>query len=145
MENTLGVKFIKSSLIFFVIAVTVGAIYSIRPVRDIVITYRCMIDFHSHLSLIGWLSMVILGLLYCHLEDKKIPYNESLGNKGFMFIIIGSVMMPVMHLMTGLIDISTGYYNHVNMPIIGLITISAIILTIGSYVSAYNIYRALGM
>lgn len=89
--------------------------------------------------------MVALGLLYLHLEDKKIPYNDALGNKGFVFIVIGSIMMPVMHLITGLIDMSAVYYHYTKAPIIGLITISSVILMIGSYMSAYNIYKSLQM
>lgn len=141
MEKGLGKRFIKTSLVFLTVAATVGVIYSLNPVRDWMTTCRYMIEFHSHLALIGWVSLAILGLMYCCLEDKKIEYDEAFGYKGFWFLVIGSITMPFMLLITGIAHISS--IDHDNIPIIGLTTISAIILLIGIYMSAYNIYRAL--
>lgn len=141
MENGLGKRFIKASLVFLTIAATVGVIYSFNPVRDWIATCRYMIEFHAHLALIGWVSLAILGLIYCCLEDKKVEYDETFGHKGFWFLIIGSIMMPFMLLINGIAHISS--IDNDNIPIIDLTTISAIILLIGIYMSAYNIYRAL--
>ena len=143
----LGIKFLKASLIFFGITITVGAIYSLRPIRDMVMMSTYLVDFHSHLSMIGWVSIALLGIMYCYLDDKRIPYNESRGHKGFWFLVTGSFLMPIMSFLTGVIHVFM-ITNNVNTirdsgPIIGLLMIAAVITSIGAYMSIYNVYDAL--
>lgn len=145
--TTLGIKCLKASLIFFGITITVGAVYSLRPIRDIVMMSTYLIDFHSHLSMIGWVSIAILGLIYCYMENRGIHYNEGRGHKGFLFLVAGSFLMPIMLFITGVIHVFA-IMNNVSPvkdrdPIIGLLMIAAIITSIGAYMSIYNVYDAL--
>lgn len=145
--TTLGIKCLKASLIFFGITITVGAVYSLRPIRDIVMMSTYLVDFHSHLSMIGWVSIAILGLIYCYLDDKGIPYNDTRGHKAFWFLVTGSFLMPFMLFITGAIHVYM-IMNNVspvkdNGPVIGLLMIAAIITSIGAYMSIYNVYDAL--
>lgn len=145
---TLGVKFLKASLIYFILSVIAGVIFDIKPMYDIVMSTNYMKEFHSHLSLIGWVSMALMGLMYTYLEGKGIKYNESMGSKGYIFLLSGAFMMPIMLLLTGLVHIYSiyrmGIYIISDTPMIGLVMISAVIVTLGAYMSAYNIYAALG-
>ena len=142
---TLGRRYIKMSLIYFAITIIIGIIFSIKPIHDIITMSNYMAEFHSHLSLIGWVSMAILGLIYCYLDDRNIKYNQEIGDKGFLFLTIGSILMPIMLLLTGIVRITTiirgGIMN--NSPMIELVMTSAIIIGIGAFMAIINIYKAL--
>lgn len=142
---TLGRRYLKVSLIYFAITIIIGAIFSIKPIHDLITMSNYMAEFHSHMSLIGWVSMAILGLIYCHLEDKGIQYNKDMGNKGFLFLAIGSILMPIMLLLTGIVRIVTIINGGImiNSPMLELVVISAIIIGIGAFIAIINIYKVI--
>lgn len=142
---TLGRRYLKVSLIYFAITVIIGAIFSIKPIHDLITMSNYMAEFHSHMSLIGWVSMAILGLIYCYLEDKGIAYDQEMGNKGFLFLAIGSILMPIMLLLTGIVRITTIINGGImtSSPMIELVVISAIIISIGALMAIINIYKVI--
>lgn len=142
---TLGRRYLKVSLIYFAITVIIGAIFSIKPIHDLITMSNYMAEFHSHMSLIGWVSMAILGLIYCYLEDKGIAYDQEMGNKGFLFLAIGSILMPIMLLLTGIVRIIAITNGEImtNSPMIELVVISAIIISIGALMATINIYKVI--
>lgn len=144
---TLGRKYIKVSLIYLAITVIIGATFSIKPIHDMIIMSNYMAEFHSHMSLIGWVSMAILGLIYCRLEDKGIAYNQTIGYRGFLFLSIGTILMPIMLLLTGIVKIMTIIRGGImtNSPMIELVMISVIIIGIGAFMTIINIYKVIDM
>jgi hypothetical protein len=142
---TLGRRYLKISLIYFAITIIIGSIFSIKPIHDLITMSNYMAEFHSHMSLIGWVSMAILGLIYCYLEDKGIAYDQEMGSKGFLFIAIGSILMPIMLLLTGIIRITTIIKGGImtNSPMVELVIISAIIIGIGAFIAIINIYKVI--
>ena len=142
---TLGRRYLKVSLIYFAITIIIGMIFSIKSIHDLITMSNYMAEFHSHMSLIGWVSMAILGLIYCYMEDKGITYDQTLGNKGFLFLTIGSILMPIMLLLTGIIRIKTIINGGImiNSPMIELVMISAVIIGIGAFIAIINIYKVI--
>ena len=142
---TLGRRYLKVSLIYFAITIIIGMIFSVKSVHDLITMSNYMAEFHSHMSLIGWVSMAILGLIYCYMEDKGITYDQTLGNKGFLFLTIGSILMPIMLLLTGIIRIKTIINGGImiNSPMIELVMISAVIIGIGAFIAIINIYKVI--
>lgn len=145
MMTALGRRYLKASLIYFAITIIVGAIFSIKPIHDLITISNYMAEFHSHMSLIGWVSMAILGLIYCYLEDRGIQYNQEMGNKGFLFLAVGSILMPVMLLLTGIVRIVTIINGGImfNSPMMELVMISTIIIGIGAFMAIIDIYRVI--
>ncbi len=91
MKKTLGARFLKASLIYFMIGVTMGAIMTIGPVYNFIMLSKLFERAHAHINLIGWVSLSIIGFIYYLLPgnlDKPL-YSEKLGNMGFWLINIG--------------------------------------------------------
>lgn len=145
MMTTLGRRYLKVSLIYFAITIIVGAIFSIKPIHDLITISNYMAEFHSHMSLIGWVSMAILGLIYCYLEDRGIQCDKEMGNKGFLFLTVGSILMPIMLLLTGIVRIVTIINGGImlNSPMMELVMISAIIIGVGAFMAIIDIYRVI--
>jgi cbb3-type cytochrome oxidase subunit 1 len=151
MEKTLGVKFLKASLIYFIIGVTMGAIMTIGPIYDFIVLSKLFERAHAHINLIGWVSLSIIGLIYYLLLgnlDKPL-YSEKLGNIGFWLINIGISGEFVALLIGGYVQASlfqAGYFAMANvstLPYTMLIIIFAFVIMIGIYISIYNIYKTL--
>ncbi len=102
MGKTLGVKFLKVSLIYFIIGVTMGAIMTIGPIYDFIVLSKLFERAHAHINLIGWLSLSIIGFIYYLLlknPDKPL-FSEKLGDMGFWLINIG-ICAEFVALLTG--------------------------------------------
>jgi cbb3-type cytochrome oxidase subunit 1 len=143
MEETLGVKFLKASLIYFIIGVTMGAIMTIGPIYDFVVLSKLFERAHAHINLIGWVSLSIIGLIYyLILENHGKPlYSARLGNMGFWLVNIGICAEFVALLMGGYVQASS--FQAENFVIMMLIVIFAFVMMIGFYLSTYNIYKTL--
>ena len=143
MEKTLGVKFLKASLIYFIIGVTMGAIMTIGPIYDFVVLSKLFERAHAHINLIGWVSLSIIGFIYYLILGNlgKPLYSERLGNMGFWLINIGICAEFVALLMGGYAQASS--FQAGNYVIKMLIVIFAFVMMIGVYFSVYNIYKTL--
>ena len=142
MGKTLGVKFLKVSLIYFIIGVTMGAIMTIGSIYDFVILSKLFERAHAHINLIGWVSLSIMGFIYLILGNLGKPlYNEKLGNMGFWLINIGICAEFVALLIGGYAQASL--FQAGNYVIKMLIVIFAFVMMIGVYFSVYNIYKTL--
>lgn len=151
MEKALGVKFLKASLIYFIIGVTMGAIMTIGPIYDFVVLSKLFERAHAHINLIGWVSLSIIGFIYYFLlenSDKPL-YSEKLGNMGFWLINIGISAEFVALLMGGYVQASSFQAGNFAMahvstvPYTMLTIIFAFVIMIGVYMSIYNIYKTL--
>jgi cbb3-type cytochrome oxidase subunit 1 len=54
----MGIKFIKISVVYFVIGVLLGMYMSMTQKFDFT-------PVHVHINLLGWMSMALAGLIYC--------------------------------------------------------------------------------
>lgn len=143
MGKTLGVKFLKASLIYFIIGVTMGTIITIDPIYDFVISSQLFERAHAHINLIGWVSLSIIGFIYYVILgnlDKPL-YSKWLGNMGFWLINIGISSEFVALLMGGYAQEYS--FQAGNFVIMMLITIFALVMMIGVYFSVYNIFKTL--
>ena len=143
MGKTLGVKFLKASLIYFIIGVTMGAIITIGPIYDFVVLSKLFERAHAHINLIGWVSLSIIGFIYYLILGNigKPLYSEWLGNMGFWLINIGICAEFVALLLGGIAQASS--FQAGNFVIMMLIVIFAFVMMIGVYFSVYNIYKTL--
>lgn len=142
MGKTLGVKFLKVSLIYFIIGVTMGAIMTIGSIYDFVILSKLFERAHAHINLIGWVSLSIIGFIYSILGNLGKPlYSERLGNMGFWLVNIGICAEFVALLIGGYAQASS--FQAGNYVIKMLIVIFAFVMMIGVYFSVYNIYKTL--
>jgi len=149
MEKTLGTKFIKASLIYFIIGVTMGAIMTIGPIYDFILLSRLFIRAHAHINLIGWVSLSIIGFIYYLISKNSDQplYSEKLGNMGFWLLNIGIAAEFVVLIIGGCIQASsfqTGDFIRAPVsavPYTMLTVIFAFVITVGIYMSIYNIYK----
>lgn len=149
MENKLGTRFLQASLIYLAISVTMGAIMMIRPIYIFVILSTLFARAHAHLSLIGWVSLSIIGFIYLATGYLNKPmYSEKLGNMGFWLLNIGIVVE--------FISLLVGGYNQANLyahydpaahtstlPYTMFVLIFAFVMMTGTYMTVYNIYKTL--
>ena len=82
---TLGEKFLKTSMIYFIVGITMGALFTIKPVHDFVLQSPIFAGAHSHINLIGWVSLAIIGGIYMMIKDKPM-HSEKIGNTGFWLL-----------------------------------------------------------
>ncbi len=151
MIKTLGIRFLKASLIYFIIGVTMGAIITIEPIYNFVVLSKLFERAHAHINLIGWVSLSIIGFMYyAILENLDKPlYSEKLANMGFWLINIGISAEFIALLVGGYTQasaFSTGNFeiaHESTVPYMMLIIIFAFVMMIGVYFSAYNIYKTL--
>ncbi len=149
MKKILGIRFLKASLIYFIIGVTMGAIMTIRPIYDFIILSTLFRRAHAHINLIGWVSLSIIGLIYYLVLEKldRPLYSEKLGNIGFWLINIGIISEFAALLLGGYVQASSFQAGdflvaHTSaVPYTMLIIIFAFVIMIGVYISIYNIYK----
>src|SRR3989337_3902348 len=135
---TLGEKFLKTSLIYFVIGVTMGASLTLKPVHDFAIQSPLFAGAHSHINLLGWVSLAIIGGIHLLLKDKPL-HSEKLGNAGFWLLNAGIVVMFILMLIAGYIWSSLSVAGNGAMidaaigPYMILIMVFGIVIAIGAY------------
>jgi cbb3-type cytochrome oxidase subunit 1 len=149
MEKILGTRFLKASLMYFAISVTVGAIMTIQPVYTFVVLSALFERAHAHVSLIGWVSMSIIGFIYLAIDYLNRPmYSTRLGNMGFWLLNIG-IMVEFVVLMTGgyyqshSFMIGDPYAHGSSAPYVMFVMTFAFVMMIGAYMTIYNIYKTL--
>ncbi len=150
MEKKLGIKFLQSSMMYFAISVSMGTIMTIRPVYQFVVLSGLFERAHAHISLIGWVSLSIIGFTYYVILGNlgKPMYNERLGNTGFWLLNIG-IFLEFISLLAGGFNQAHLYVSedptaHIStIPFTMFILIFAFVMLIGVYLTIYNIYRTL--
>lgn len=149
MENRLGKMFLKASLLYFGMSVTMGAIMTIGPVYRFIIMSSLFARAHAHLSLIGWVSLAIIGFIYLTLGYLNKPiYSEKLGDMGFNLLNIG-IFVEFITLLAGGYSQSYAYMtgdlnaHTIPVPYTMFTIIFAFVMMIGSYMTIYNIYKTL--
>ncbi len=148
-KTVLATKFFKMALVYFVIGVTMGAIMSIKPVHDFVILSSLISGAHTHVNLLGWVSLALIGAVYSLLPENKPVYSEKLGRISFLLLNIGVAAMFILLLIAGYIGASmtkAGNYagiDAVTEPYMILIMVSGMVVALGVYTFAYNIFKTL--
>ncbi|MBU9722984.1 MULTISPECIES: cytochrome-c oxidase [Bacillaceae] len=118
----MGIQFIKISVVYFVIGVSLGLYMSMT--HDYSLT-----GVHAQINLLGWTSMTLAGLIY-FLFPKATE--DILGKGHFVLHNIGLIIMMIALFSL----IKTG--NDALGPIVG---IGGIILTIGVVLFAINVLK----
>lgn len=149
MENRLGKMFLEASLLYFGMSVTMGAIMTIVPIYRFIIMSSLFSRAHAHLSLIGWLSLAVIGFIYLVLGHINKPvYSEKLGDMGFSLLNIG-IFVEFITLIAGGYSQAYAYMigdpnaHIVPVPYTMFTIIFAFVMMVGSYMTIYNIYKTL--
>ena len=149
MNKKFGIYFLKASLIYFGISVTMGATMTLMSVYDFVMLSILFARAHAHLSLIGWVSMSIIGFIYITLGYINKPmYSERLGNIGFCLLNIGLIAEFATLTAGGYVQASAYVMGHQDAytdsePFTAFTVIFAFIMAVGAYTTIYNIYKTL--
>lgn len=99
--SRLTILFIKSSLIYFAIAVLVGLDITFMPGH-----LGSMMPVHAHLMLLGWITMMIYGVAYHILPRFSASplYSDKMANVQFYLAHIGLIGMAVSFAMRSYVD-----------------------------------------
>jgi len=92
-------------MIYFIVGITMGALFTIKPVHDFVLQSPIFAGAHSHINLIGWVSLAIIGGIYMMIKDKPM-HSEKIGNTGFWLLNSGIAIMFILMLIAGYIGSS---------------------------------------
>jgi len=150
-KTTLGLKFLKAAVIYFIVGVTLGAIFTLKPVHDFITLSDMFMAAHSHINLLGWVSTAIIGAIYILLPGNinKPLHSERLGNISFWLLNIGVTAMFILLLLSGYTEASLVKAGNKEMveaatgPYMMLIMVFAFFIIIGVYLFAYNVYKTL--
>ncbi len=151
-KTTLGMKFLKASVVYFIAGITIGAIYTVKPVHDFIVLSPLFAGAHSHISLLGWVSFAIMGAIYSLLTGMhgRLLYSERLGSISFWLLNTGVAAMFILLLLAGNKEASLVKAGNPGMiesaigPYMLLIMLFAIVIAAGAYLFAYNIFKTLG-
>ena len=99
--SRLTILFIKSSLIYFAVAVLVGLDITFMPGH-----LGSMMPVHAHLMLLGWITMMIYGVAYHILPRFSASplYSDKMANVQFYLAHIGLIGMAVSFAMRSYVD-----------------------------------------
>lgn len=99
--SRLTILFIKSSLIYFAIAVLVGLDITFMPGH-----LGSMMPVHAHLMLLGWITMMIYGVAYHILPRFSASplYSDKMANVQFYLAHIGLIGMAASFAMRSYVD-----------------------------------------
>ena len=113
-------RFVFSALVYFFIGCALGVLSVARP--DLIPTIR---PIHTHINLLGWVSMMIIGVSYFVIPVflKKAPYSERAITLHFILANLGIIGMSI-----ALIDLQ-----------MTLLAISAVIEALSAYLFLFNI------
>ena len=142
-------KFIKASLVYFTISVLLGAAYTVKPIHDFIMNSAVFAGAHSHITLLGWVTFALMGILY-HAVPKitgnPIQSKKS-ANIQFWLMNVGVAAMFVLLLFAGYIEaglVKAGQIAQIEAavgPIMPLIMLSGIVTFIASLMFVNNIYK----
>ena len=122
MKSKIGVNLIKIASIYMVLGLILGVIMGLSK-------NHALFTVHSHMSLLGWTTMAITGLVYISIPDCG---NNALAKIHFWLHNIGLPIILVS------LAIFYGYGNAQAEPIAG---IGSIIVLLGLVAFAVNIFR----
>ncbi len=148
VKMTLGEKFLKTSMIYFIVGITMGALLTVKPVHDFALQSPIFAGAHSHINLIGWVSLAIIGGIYIMIKDKPM-HSEKIGNTGFWLLSSGIAIIFILMLIAGYIGSSLALAGKGAMieaetaPYMILIMVFAIVITIGAYLTVYNLFKTM--
>lgn len=131
--SELSARFIKSSLIYFLAGALVGLVLSIPPVRFFINGFPARYGpMHSHLMLLGFVSMMIYGVAYHALPRfvGNLLYSASLGWAHFWIANVATVGMAIGFLIPG---------DNV------VLAIFATLQVIGIVIFGYNLWRTINL
>ena len=149
MNKKFGIYFLKASLIYFGISITIGAIMTLIPVYNFVMLSILFARAHAHLSLIGWVSMSIIGFMYIALGHINKPvYSERWGYSGFCLLNVGLLAEFATLTAGGYVQASSYIMGHQDAytdsyPFTTFTVIFAFVMAAGAYMTIYNIYRTM--
>jgi heme/copper-type cytochrome/quinol oxidase subunit 1 len=89
---------IKTGLIYFVIALLMGALVIARPVLNLPAEIAAFQPVYLHLLMVGWVTQLIMGVVYWMFpkESKERPRgNEKLGWAVFALLNAGLILRAV--------------------------------------------------
>ncbi|MBI5198110.1 MAG: cbb3-type cytochrome c oxidase subunit I [Nitrospirae bacterium] len=95
--NPLSIRFVKASLIYLALAVTVGLTFTLWP--QTIWNHRAM---HAHVALLGWVSLFIFGFAYHIIPrlSRRNLYSGRLGTLHFYLANVGVVGLAVSFTLT---------------------------------------------
>jgi hypothetical protein len=90
--------FVKTSLVYLVLALLMGVLLVIRDVLDLPASVAGIFPVYIHLLVIGWLSQLIFGVAYWMfpvLRREKPHGNEFMGWGIYVLLNVGLVLRAV--------------------------------------------------
>lgn len=154
MSNKISLLYIKASIAFFFVACVWGAIMTFPSVHEFVEAGPAgiIIGMHAHWSLLGWVSLAIIGAIYYIVPviTGKELYSEKAAKAQFwiftLLIIIGTILGVLAGYQGGVLFIAErfGEINATIGPYMMLFNIISIIEAIvPQSIFAYNIYKTI--
>jgi hypothetical protein len=99
---TLTRWFIKTGLVYFVLAIVVALLMQAQPVLELAASWAMLQPVYFHMFMVGWVLQVIIGVSYWffpRLADRSLG-NENLGwlvfiwlNTGLLLRVIGETVL----------------------------------------------------
>jgi len=90
--------FIKTSLVYFVLALTVGLLLAIQGVSSLLVALTGMFPVYIHLLVEGWLTLLIMGVVYWmfpkYSRDRPRG-SEALGWATYILVNIGLILRVI--------------------------------------------------
>ncbi|MBI5197287.1 MAG: cbb3-type cytochrome c oxidase subunit I [Nitrospirae bacterium] len=130
--NPLSVRFLRASLLYLVLAVTVGLTFTLWP--QIIWSHRVR---HAHIALLGWVSMFIFGVAY-HVVPRistRTLYSERMGSLHFYLANIGTI---------GLAACFTVIPHRGWDTVWPFASLSAFLFALGAYLFVVNMWKSMG-
>jgi cbb3-type cytochrome oxidase subunit 1 len=165
MSQTVARNFILASLAFLIIACLEGLVFPTKKMfgsfysamlsvpPDQIRPYMC--DFfsriHTHMSLVGWLSCSLMGVLY-YLAPKIRGEENYVGwicRTNLWFQVVGLIVLCIGWHMVGSVGLSAGFqhgtpeFTQAVKPYKPIIFLGGGLLCVSAILFSYNIFRCL--
>ena len=124
MKSTIGVTLVKIALIYMMIGLVIGLIMGMSG-------NHALATVHSHISLLGWTTMVITGLVYIlrpRCADSKLS---------ILYFWLHNIGLPIMMVSLAL------FYGYGNAQAEKVAGIGSIIVLLSLFVFSINIFKNL--
>ncbi len=124
MAQTMGIYFITASLVFLIMGCIEGMMFPLKTVMQPVLPALLhlpaaqvkpffqdfLIKIHAHISLVGWVTTALMGILYytAHQIKGRNRYNRLVCLTGFWSHISGILTMTVGFHLIGYFGLSAG-------------------------------------
>lgn len=90
--------FVRSSLVYFVVALLMGVALALRPLLDLPIVLVGLTPVYLHLFVVGWLSQLIFGVMHWMFPkaSKERPRGDvTLVRAVFVLLNVGLILRAV--------------------------------------------------